>query len=386
VNRIALDLALLAHAPYTGMASYAQGLLRGLRSVPEAADWQWLIVAAHDQELSADSLPAGAEVVRLPPPRWGAGPDWAARQWFLPERLRALGVDVYHAPGFMHNPLRPAPLLGRLGEVRRVVTIHDVIPLRYPALHGHGPAGYARRGYYRLVLRRLARCAWIITDSQFSARDLLRHTRVAPQRLAVIPLAPPDDTAGDAVSDPHPDGAPFILHVGGDQPHKNVPVLLRAYAAVRAALPAVALKLVLVGYYAGLEAGLRRDLPDHAAGVTSLGHVSRPALAQLYRRAAALVFPSLCEGFGLPPLEAMAWGCPVVASNAAALPEVVGDAGLLVAPSDVAGLALAIQRVLCEPGLASALRDKGRRRAAQFSWTRTARQTMNVYAAAQAAR
>jgi len=172
---------------------------------------------------------------------------------------------------------------------------------------------------------------------------------------------------------------PYILYVGSLEKRKNLPRLLEAYAYLRETLPGW--KLVIVGgrkwksdpIYKAVQ---RLGLEPH---VIFTGFVAEEDLPALYNGADLFVFPSLYEGFGLPVLEAMACGTPVVTSNTSSLPEVAGEAALLVAPTDVKAIAAAMQRVLSEPDLAAELRRRGLERASQFSWERTARETLAVY-------
>jgi glycosyltransferase involved in cell wall biosynthesis len=208
-------------------------------------------------------------------------------------------------------------------------------------------------------------------------------------RIRVVPLGVSDAfrPAADAAAGRRP-AAPIILHVGDLHPRRNVRVLIDAVAWLRAHHPELAsLTLTLLGRDAGEAATLRAraraaGLDTHA--VTFVDDADDASLIEWYRRAAVFAYPSRYEGFGLPVLEAMASGVPVVASNAAALPEVVGDAGLLVDPLDTRAWCEALAAVLCSPARAAALREAGVRRAARFSWTKTAALTLDAYRAAQA--
>ncbi len=261
-----------------------------------------------------------------------------------------------------------------------VVTVFDVIFLRHPEFYP-----FWWRAYWRRALRKsMARATAVVSISETTARDLEALLPVSKGKVQPIPLgidaafgAIPDEAAADERRKLGVEG-PYFLSVGNLTARKNVPVLLEAFDEVRRRRPAA---LVVAG---ALDYGAREILalmeqPDRKVAVKYLGSVGDRTLAALYKGAAALVYPSQYEGFGLPALEAMACGCPVVASTGGALPEVVGDAGLLVEPGSAAALAGAMERVLADAGLRDALVEKGRARAAEFSWKRTAQRTIEVY-------
>lgn len=261
-----------------------------------------------------------------------------------------------------------------------VTTIFDVIFLRYPEFY---PSWW--RWYWRGQLRRsVRRSAAVICISETTARDLGAFLPGCRDRLRAVPLGV------DADFGAIPDRAveeerrllgvetPYFLGVGNLTVRKNIPILLEAVKEVRRRHP---VRLVLAG---ALDYGARGilgllDEAEREGVARYLGCVGSGSLAALYRGALALVYPSQYEGFGLPVLEAMSCGCPVVASSGGSLPEVVGDAGLLVEPGSAETLAAVLGRLLEEDGLRQALARKGRMRAAGFSWRRTAEETIQVY-------
>ena len=259
-----------------------------------------------------------------------------------------------------------------------VTTVHDVKPLLFGK-----PGG--RANLNSLVERWLVRDKWgridhILTDSQCSQRDLTRHLGVPPERITVVYPGVELDRFRPAETPEASQGArPYVLCVAGADPTKNVEALIEAFARLPLALKE-AHDLVLVGDFR------RRPELRERVGQVGLdrqaiftGVVGDERLIRLYQGAALFVFPSRYEGFGLPVLEAMACGCPVVCSNASSLPEVAGDAGVLVDPDDIEHLAAAMAKVLSEPDLRRELRDHGLIRASRFSWDRTARETIAVY-------
>ncbi|MDP2728678.1 MAG: glycosyltransferase family 1 protein [Dehalococcoidia bacterium] len=278
----------------------------------------------------------------------------------LPLALRRARVDIFHSP---HYPL---PLLA---HCRLVCTIHDAIPLKDPT---YMPSGSARLVYRLALLLAVARCKALIADSATSREELVRYLKIAPYRVRVVYL-------GVDIPSPELAGAETkrcILYVGTNKPHKNLPRLVRAYAKAGVSLP-----LVIAGGQDPRFPEARQEAEALGLGdrVRFLGYVGENELRELYRSAELFVFPSLVEGFGLPALEALAYGVPVVASDHPAIVEVVGEAALLVNPLDTDSLASAMTRVLGDRALAHDLSSKGRERAALFSWRKTAEACLCLY-------
>jgi glycosyltransferase involved in cell wall biosynthesis len=263
---------------------------------------------------------------------------------------------------------------------RSVVTLHDLAFLLYPATHTE-----ASRAYYAASGESVRRAERVIAVSQRTASDAVRLLGVDPARMRVVPeaAAPGFGPRGDAEFEAtarrlHLDQRPYALFVGTLEPRKNVPLLLEAFAQVRNQLDA---QLLVVGGRGWLEepifaAHARSGLGD---AVRFLGSLDQDDLAALYSYASVFVLPSLYEGFGLPVLEAMACGAPVICSNAGPLPEVAGDAAVQLSPHDLAPWAQAMLAVMTDAPLASTLRQKGFDRAATYSWTRAALATRDVY-------
>ena len=347
--RVLLDCRM---AGWSGVGRYTTGLARAL--------------AARDDIEIVQVCAAGA----APPVARGRGVEVVAaaahpfgvRGAFELGRLaREARPDIVHCP---HFPT-PAPVRGPL-----VVTLHDLTPLVVP---GAMPST-ARRAVYRAWNSRAARLAGrIIVPSRATAADVTRLFPAARGKLAVTAEAADDFSAGAAASlaGPLADlvARPYVLAIGNTKPHKDLPTLLRAFAHVASARPDLRLLLV----------GAEPPGPPASARVAFTGRVSDAELRALYAGASAFVFPSRYEGFGLPPLEAMAFGAPVVCADAASLPEVVGDAALLFPSGDAAALAAALFRLLDDPALRERLAQAGRERAAQFTWQRTAAATVAVY-------
>lgn len=298
-------------------------------------------------------------------------------QHLLPLTVQRLNADVFHSPDFI-PPLR--------NRGRTVITIHDLAFLIYP----HFLTRDAAR-YYGKIDRAVRRADRIIAVSHSTKRDLVRMLGTPEDSVSVIyeaanPILQPIDRA-DAVQQVRERfGVPedFVLFVGTIEPRKNIGGLLRAYRRLRddyRLTPALVLLAGAPGWHNGdvyaLVDSLR--LKPH---VFFLGEVDEEGLRALYNAARCLVHPAFYEGFGLPPLEAMACGTPVIVSDVSSLPEVVGDAGLLINPRHDEEITVALWRVLTNEALRAELRAKGLQRALSFSWERAAAQTMGVYRAA----
>jgi glycosyltransferase involved in cell wall biosynthesis len=298
----------------------------------------------------------------------------------LPFCLARDRIELYHSLGFF----LPALWFGKT-----IVTIHDIHPVLFPR-HWNRPGTrisyLALRAHIPISLRRAAR---IVVPTEYTGRTITERFGVPPARIAVTPYAtdpffftPPAPEETEAVQRRFGSGA-FFLYVGALSPLKNLPMLIEAFARFRRRVGGDPARLLLIGAPAGnhwedsLAPMIRRLDLDGA--IVRESYVDEPMLRALYRRAVALILPSLAEGFGFPVLEAMACGTPVVISRTAALCEVAGEAALRVDPDDPGGLALTMERLAVEPELRSTLIASGRTRAASFSWERTARQTLAVY-------
>jgi len=310
--------------------------------------------------------------------------DFPAQSWLptnlgwcldgLPRASRRATLDLFHAPAYT------APLWG---VHPLVVTIHDVSYERHPEWYPYR-SDRVRRWFYR----RSARSAeLVITDSEFSRKEIEAAYGIDPERIRVIPLgvgAPFTPAEEPAHPGPSP-GERFILHVGDLHPRRNVAVLVDALGLLRARADDLRHTVLVL---AGADRGSSAGITAHAAAlgvadaVRFVNDSSDDQVVELMRQAAAFAYPSLYEGFGLPALEAMACGAPVVASSAASIPEVVGNAGLLIDPRDVRGWHEALAAVLGSPARAAQLRAAGLARAAGFTWRSTAMQTSDAYRSA----
>ena len=284
-------------------------------------------------------------------------------------------ADVFHA----------GPLLVPASRTTAIVsTVYDLTPLRFPDFHLPGNRFTARQ-----LSRRLERAELVIVPSASTARDLRHFEIVREQKVRMIPLAAsrffsPGDTEDLAAISGLGLEKAYILNAGALEPRKNLPRLFEAFKLLkdRHRIPH---KLVVAGPRGWKDREIFESVQRLrlAESVILAGYVSRETLRLLYSRAALFVYPSLYEGFGLPPLEAMACGCPVAVSNVSSLPEVVGEAGVYFDPMEVEDIARAIMRILDSSALRAELVESGMIRSGQFSWAKVADSTRAVYREAQ---
>jgi len=346
------------------METYADGLLSGFAET-------------RDDEVQVVPVTGPSLVPSLHGPL-GRGLTLLARSVLYPVQIRGRQGEINHVVDHSYGHL-----VHFLDARRTVVTIHDLAPLVFGSSAARLGIGYR---LWKWALAGALKAARIITDSRFTRRELLRLTDYGPRRIVVVPAGvgrqfrPIRDEAllFQVRARYHLPEGPFLLHVGHGAPRKNLQGLLEALACM-APHGQDDVHLVQVGATMG---GSERALIARLGlerRVHGLGFVPGKDLSPLYNLADCFVFPSLYEGFGLPVLEAMACGTPVVCSNLASVPEVAGEAALQVDPRDPEALAGAIVRVLADDSLRVDLREAGLRRAAEFTWARSAAATANVY-------
>jgi glycosyltransferase involved in cell wall biosynthesis len=373
--------ALFLEQPMTGAGQYALNLWRQLRDGAHDVSSHLLMPA--DAPQTATNEAHSAPVTKSAQPR--AMPRGRGRKvWWeqvgLISATRRSGVSIVHIPYFS-APLRQV--------VPHIVTVHDVIPLVLPDYAG----SRKMKAYLRIVSHSARQVALVLTDSQHSRRDIERCLGIPGERIRVTPLAAgaefsPAQTreerdAVERVTARFGLRAPFILNVGGFDVRKRLPHLLRGFAAALPMLPEP-YDLVIVGNPQTSNTRLNPPLEPviRELGIEDrvrlVGFVSHEDKRDLYRAATLFAFVSEYEGFGLNPLEAMACGAPVICSNRASLPEVVGDAGLSIDP-EPESIARAIVCAVTDPGLLADLSRRSLRQAARFSWERTAALTLDAY-------
>jgi glycosyltransferase involved in cell wall biosynthesis len=363
--RIAIDARKLHDF---GIGTYTRNLLRHLARLD--GDTEYVLLCQEADLGLASQLGPNFRTVLEPSPNYSV-----REQIHIPWVLHREHADVFHAP---HYVLPPAI------RCRSVVTIHDCIHLMFPQyLPSRAAYLYAKASMWIAAHR--SDC--ILTVSEASKRDILHFFKVPPEKIMVVYNAiderfwvEPAQEDVARVRERYQLDHRFVLYAGNIKPHKNLVRLIEAFDDLRKS-GMEDLKLLIIGDEISKLPALRRAVHQHKLHkqVRFLGYLPDETLAILYRLAAVFVFPSLYEGFGLPPLEAMASGAPVVTSNVSSLPEVAGDAAVLVDPHDVDSIADGMRRVLTDPALASELRRKGPLRAREFSWERSVARTRDLY-------
>jgi glycosyltransferase involved in cell wall biosynthesis len=363
--RIAIDARKLRDY---GIGTYIRNLLRHLARLDTHNEY----VVLCRQEDCAFAAELGENF--RPVPEWSA--QYSIREQIaVPIELRRERADLFHAPHYVLPVLAPC---------RSVVTIHDCIHLRFPqylpSRLGHT---YARTALW-IAAHRSAR---VLTVSEASKRDILEYFDVPQSKIVVIYNAIDErfseEPAADEVArvrERYQLNDPFILYAGNIKPHKNLERLIEAFHIIRKG-ELEYVKLLIIGDEISKYATLRRAVHRYKLHqhVRFFGFVPDATLAILYRLARVFVFPSLYEGFGLPPLEAMASGTPVITSNVSSLPEVAGDAAMLIDPYEPDAIAGAIRRVMMDDRLRDDMRERGLARAREFSWGRSVRRVKEIY-------
>jgi glycosyltransferase involved in cell wall biosynthesis len=363
--RIAIDARKLRDY---GIGTYVRNLLRHLSRLDHTTEYV-VLCQAQDSSIT-NELGENFRAVSQGSPAYSV-----REQLQVPLDLRRERPDLFHAPHYILPPLTPC---------RSVVTIHDCIHLRFPQ-YLPNRLGYAyARGSMWIATHRASR---ILTVSEASKRDILEFFHVPDQKIDVIHNAiderfnqvPPEEEVAKVRERYQLDG-PFVLYAGNIKPHKNLERLIEGFHAFRRG-GFDDVRLLIIGDQISKYATLRRAVHRHQLHkyVRFLGFVPDRTLAVLYRLAAVFVFPSIYEGFGLPPLEAMASGTPVITSNVSSLPEVVGDAALLIDPYNPDAIADAIHQVLTDASLRDGMRERGFARARHFSWERSIKRVREIY-------
>jgi glycosyltransferase involved in cell wall biosynthesis len=353
----------------TGVANYIFGLLGGLAATDRDNSYTVFAKPVHIPEFGIDQ--PNFEVVPVDLRARGLRLAW--EQTGLPRQARSRGLDVLHSPHYT-MPLRHA--------TRSVVTFCDMTFLLHPELHQP-----VKRVFFPAMMRWSARHAdRLITISESTRADLVRLWNVEPGRVTAVPLAAGDEyrpVSGQQVAaacERHGLRAGhYILYVGVLEPRKNIDRLVAAFGRVADRLGD--LDLVIAGKQGWMYDRIFEQVTalGLAERVRFTGYVAQGDLPGLYGGARVFAYPSRYEGFGLPVLEAMRCGVPVVTTNVSSMPEVAGQGALLVDPDDVNGLAEALARLVEDTELAQTLACRGRQQAARFSWERCAVETRGVY-------
>lgn len=367
--RIGIDATALPLQP-VGAGNYIIHFTQALANL-EINDELVIFTYASRQPLFGIQPGSRVKLIALPelsPPRrliW--------EQTNLPALIRQYKLDLFHSLHYTMPVFLPCP---------NVVTFHDMTFFLYPRLHT-----MPKRIFFQNMIRYSAKHATaLVADSESTRQDAIRLLGLAPERITTVPLGvtaayhPVRDLARqDIVRQKYQLPERFILNVGLMEPRKNLPALLRAFSKICEHFPAE--KLVLVGRKGWMVDQVFNLLDSLALldKVCFTGYVDGEDLPVIYSMADIFVYPTFYEGFGLPVLEAMACGTPVITSNTSSLPEIVGDAGVLLAPDDAEGLATALERLLLNEDERKIRSIRGLELASAFTWERTARLTWQVY-------
>lgn len=365
--RIGIDATALPAQPF-GAGVYIIQLIRALAGLGGKDD---LVVFVHRSRRAIIGDVAGIEWVNVPDK-----PPWRRLLWeqlALPRLARRARLDLLHSPHYTRPFWLPC---------KSIVTLHDMTFFLYPELHTQ-----AKRLFFPAAIRASAPLAdALIAVSENTRQDAIRLLHLPPQKVFTVHHGVTDDFK--PINEPgllenvrHKYGLPsqFILYVGLVEPRKNLPLLLRSFK--KATDEGIQASLVVAGSFGWMVDAVFEQI--RALGLETkvlfTGYIPRQDLPMIYNLADLLVYPTLYEGFGLPVLEAMACGLPVVATEVSSIPEVIGEAGVLVPPTDEDALAQAILSVWRDSDLRRRLSEQGRERALTFTWQRTAQETAWIY-------
>jgi glycosyltransferase involved in cell wall biosynthesis len=366
MKRIGIDIRKLEDF---GIGTYIENLVKNLSLLDRENEYRLFCRRARPPGLSGLG------------PNFGfvhdASPGYSLREHIsLPIKARREKLDLFHSPHYVLPFFLPCPA---------VATVHDVIHLRFPEYL----PGLLAKHYARFFIgRAVSRAARVITSTESAKNDLMEIFKTPGEKIAVIPCAVDESFLRErtteeknAVRRRYGLDFPFVLYAGNFKRHKNLERLLQAFDMLRRNERFRTVRLVLIGgtFEATPFLAAERERLRLGDAVRCLGKVPSEEVPAIFQMASAFAFPSLYEGFGLPPLEALASGVPVLTSNVSSLPEVVGDAALLVDPTNVDEISEGLRTLLEDETLRDKLIPRGKERARLFSWKETARRVLDVY-------
>ncbi len=347
----------------TGPGRYIRNLVNGLEKIDRENEYYVFLL---EKDFKTVSLEKNFTKI-LTPFRW----------YSFGEQINLPKIINHIKPDLVHFPMFNVPIFYR-GKF--IVTIHDLIHHHFQMKKAttHNALFYQVKtlGYNTAFSSAVKKSLKVVVPSRFVKAQLVDEYKIPESKVVVTYEAAEEKIVNLAQKNiPSPVSKPYLFYVGNTHPHKNIPFLIQGWKILRGKYPD--LKLVLAGPETIFYQQLKKEYS--VEGIDFLGQVSEEELVALYKNAEAYIFPSLEEGFGIPVLEAMACGCPVVSSNAASLPEVGGDAALYFNPKDEDDMVKTVEKVLRDKGLRQELIKKGERRYKEFSWKKMAEETLKIY-------
>jgi glycosyltransferase involved in cell wall biosynthesis len=370
--KVAIDIRRMTEF---GVGTYTRNVVRALGRLDSTNEY--VLIGPPNKVAEMGALPPNFQTVPL------LAPDITTKGYFQGRSvLKHLKCDLVHIPHLFWMPRNP--------PCPYVITVHDLLEHMYRA---HDRSGWKRSLHFHLTRRVLKGAARIFAVSKFTKSEIEKLFGIAPEHIEVVYNAIDErflhghatESDRQFLAERYQVNYPFLLYAGRISPHKNVVRIIEAFSALKAELEKdgryPGLKLIIIGDELSKHPDLRRTVIRGCVqnDVRFLGFIPIEVLRIFYDAAKIFVFPSLYEGFGLPPLEAMAHGTPVLASNTSSLPEVVGQAAVLVNPENVFEIMRALHRVLIDQGLREKLKRRSYEQAKKFSWDASARQIHAVY-------
>ena len=370
--KVAIDIRRMTEF---GIGTYIRNVVRTLARLDRESEY--FLVGSPDKVAECGSLPPNFHAIPLQ-----GSDDTLKGNLEFRAIVKRLGCDLVHVPHLFWLP--------RGLSCPYVLTVHDLLEHMY----GSRDASSLRRSlHFHLTRRVLRKAARVIAVSQFTKNEILKLLAIPDERIEVVYNAIDErflrghasESDREMIAQRYLVNYPFLLYAGAIRPHKNVVRIIEAFSALKSELQKeqqfLDLKLIIIGDDLSSHPRLRRTVVRSGVqnDVRFLGFVPIEVLRIFYDVAKIFVFPSLYEGFGLPPLEAMAHGTPVVASNTSSLPEVVGNAAFLVNPENVFEIRRALQRVLLDPALRARMKQRGDEQAKRFSWTSSVGRLLEIY-------
>jgi glycosyltransferase involved in cell wall biosynthesis len=370
--RVAIDIRPIRDF---GVGTYIRNVVRTLGRVD--TENEYFLIGGRDRVREAGRLPSNFNIVPF-----SAGPNTYRGYFGFREVLHRYRCDLVHIPHLLWTPLHlPCPY---------VITVHDLLDFMYRAENGGGLRRTVHHYCTRSVLRNSAR---ILAVSQFTKKDIQRLFQIPEEKIEVVYNAIDErfrqghasSADREVILERYQTNYPFLLYAGRISPHKNIIRIIEAFSALKTELAKEGkfpdLKLLIIGDEVSRHPDLRRAVVRSGVqnDVRFLGFVPIDTLRTFYDVAKVFVFPSLYEGFGLPPLEAMAHGTPVVTSNTSSLPEVVGNGAVLVNPENVFEIMRALHRILVDQTMREKLKERGYEQVERFSWEDSVQRILRVY-------